>query len=74
MTDRVEILALYPPRMGEGHSEWTKRLLTHAREHGTNRQCSIGWHGECSDPRGESCQCICHADGFEVWSVEGHAH
>ena len=25
-----------------------------------NRQCSIGWHGECSDPKGESCGCPCH--------------
>lgn len=73
MTDRVEILALYPARKGEDHSDWTGRLLTHAREHGSNRQCSIGWHGECSDPRGESCMCLCHADGFDIWSVEGHA-
>lgn len=25
-----------------------------------NRQCSIGWHGECSDPAGEECGCPCH--------------
>jgi len=25
-----------------------------------NRQCSIGFHGECSDPAGESCKCPCH--------------
>lgn len=25
-----------------------------------NRQCAIGWHGECSDPEGESCGCVCH--------------
>lgn len=25
-----------------------------------NRQCSIGWHGECSDPVGETCGCVCH--------------
>lgn len=25
-----------------------------------NRQCSIGYHEECSDPEGESCGCPCH--------------
>lgn len=25
-----------------------------------NRQCSIGWHEECSDPDGASCGCPCH--------------
>lgn len=27
---------------------------------GKNRQCSIGWHAECSDPNGYECQCPCH--------------
>jgi hypothetical protein len=25
-----------------------------------NRQCSIGYHEECSDPEGETCGCPCH--------------
>lgn len=25
-----------------------------------NRQCSIGYHEECSDPEGEQCGCVCH--------------
>ena len=25
-----------------------------------NRQCSIGYHEECSDPEGETCGCVCH--------------
>lgn len=25
-----------------------------------NRQCSIGYHNECSDPQGEQCKCPCH--------------
>lgn len=29
-------------------------------DHTRNRQCSIGYHNECSDPRGESCECPCH--------------
>lgn len=46
---------------GETPEAWTDRLLTIAREQaGTNRQCSIGWHLECSDPKGEKCRCTCH--------------
>jgi hypothetical protein len=29
-------------------------------DHRRNRQCSIGWHNECSDPLGVSCECPCH--------------
>lgn len=25
-----------------------------------NRQCSIGYHSQCSDPDGERCGCPCH--------------
>lgn len=25
-----------------------------------NRQCSIGYHEECTDPSGETCGCPCH--------------
>ena len=25
-----------------------------------NRQCSIGYHGECTDPSGKECGCPCH--------------
>ncbi len=31
-------------------------------DHPRNRQCSIGWHMECSDPAGKSCKCPCHED------------
>jgi hypothetical protein len=24
------------------------------------RQCSLGWHEECTDPYGEECECPCH--------------
>jgi hypothetical protein len=27
---------------------------------GSYRQCGLGWHDECSDPRGEDCMCPCH--------------
>lgn len=29
-------------------------------EKGIFRQCSIGWHDECSDPHGDECNCDCH--------------
>lgn len=29
-------------------------------DHMRNRQCSIGYHDECSDPHGVDCECPCH--------------
>lgn len=29
-------------------------------DHRRNRQCSLGWHEECTDPAGEVCECPCH--------------
>jgi hypothetical protein len=72
MSERVELTALYPDYPGEDAGKWTDRVLSHAREYGTNRQCSIGWHGECSDRSGETCNCMCHDDAVRWWSVEGH--
>ena len=75
-TSRVEMDVLYPSKPGEGSTEYSNRVLGHAREHGTNRQCSIGWHDECSERAfGEvaECNCLCHAEGAEIYSVEGHA-
>lgn len=69
---RVDLPSLYPPFKDETDSAWTARLLGLAREYGTNRQCSINWHEECSDPQGESCQCYCHEEGVGIWSVEAH--
>lgn len=69
---RVELTALYPERPGEEAGKWTDRVLSHAKEYGTNRQCSIGWHGECSDRSGESCQCLCHDEATRWFTVEGH--
>lgn len=73
-TSRVDLGVLYPYKPGESASAWTTRVLSHAREHGTNRQCSIGWHGECSDSGlGEAaeCNCICHGELVETYTVEG---
>jgi len=61
------ILPPMPPMQdGEGPDSYTDRLTgadgknqRPYAEH-RNRQCSIGWHGECSDPEGELCKCPCH--------------
>jgi hypothetical protein len=31
-------------------------------DHSRWRQCSLGWHEECSDPSGDDCQCPCHGE------------
>lgn len=70
---RVDMEALYPMREGESAEAWTGRVLTHSADHGVNRQCSIGWHGECSDRSGETCMCLCHDDATRWYTVEGDA-
>lgn len=56
-----------PPALeGESSEDYTKRLMgasgsaPRPYDHKRNRQCSIGYHDECSDPEGESCECPCH--------------
>ena len=56
-----------PPALpGETPDQYTDRLTgadrTNRRpyDHPRNRQCSIGYHDECSDPDGERCKCPCH--------------
>lgn len=72
MTKRTDLPATYPQKPDEDDLAWTNRILSHSREHEVNRQCSIGWHEECSDPQGESCMCLCHDPEAREWSVEGH--
>lgn len=75
MSRRVNLTEKHPPHDDEESGAYTDRLLTLAREHGTFRQCSIGYHDECSDQYGESCRCTCHAlgitltrDQLEAWA------
>jgi hypothetical protein len=56
-----------PPMLpGETVYTYTDRLTGADRtdrrpyDHRRNRQCSIGWHGECTDPFGIDCECPCH--------------
>lgn len=56
-----------PPLEGEG-DEYTDRLTGADRtgrspyDHPRNRQCSIGYHGECTDPQGQQCKCPHHTE------------
>lgn len=57
-----------PSLDGETDDTYTNRLLgigdpdRRPYDHPRNRQCSIGYHTECSDPAGERCKCPCHTD------------
>lgn len=64
-----------PPALdGEGPTEYTDRLTgadqTGRRpyDHGRFRQCSLGWHDQCSDPGGDECECPCHTDQQQLWN------
>jgi hypothetical protein len=56
-----------PPALpGETDAMYSDRLTGADRtgrrpyDHVRFRQCSLGWHGECSDPFGVECECPCH--------------
>lgn len=61
-----------PPALeGESDFAYTDRLTGADGKkqipynHKRFRQCSIGWHGECSDPDGDECECPCHNDASD---------
>lgn len=58
---RINVPDTYPPDEDEGDIEWSERLTHEGRKHGVYRQCSLGWHGECSqrDDWGPECECNC---------------
>lgn len=66
MSDHINITATYPPGEKETSAQYTNRVTALARNHGVFRQCSIGWHEECSDPNGYDCMCSCHALGITL--------
>lgn len=73
---RVNLTEMYPIRPDETAEAWTDRILSHATEHGTYRQCSLGWHEECSQRQlgaDADCKCICHEPKACYYTVEGHA-
>ena len=80
-TARARHFPQMPPALpGEGDGAYTDRLTGAdgagqiPYDHSRNRQCSIGYHGECSDPSGSVCKCPCHtAEGkleMRVWELE----
>lgn len=59
-------------------NSWSNDLMQTGGEHGVYRQCSLGWHGECS--RRENwgpdceCQCRCHVEPRDFdWDIFGEA-
>lgn len=70
------------PRDDENLDKWTDRLVREGSALGVFRQCSIGWHGECSarhDGVDAECQCECHGqeEKSPLWSsgeVSLHDH
>lgn len=71
--ERARHFPQMPPRLdGESDSAYTDRLTGADQtrrvpyDHPRNRQCSIGYHGECSDPAGENCKCPCHTEAGKL--------
>ena len=53
------------PLNGESDGEWTDRLIRTGMSLGLYRQCSIGYHEECSNRYAgpeATCLCSCHAE------------
>jgi len=84
-TDRGRWFPAMPPMLpGEDAGAYTGRLTGSDRtgrepyDHRRNRQCSIGWHGECSEvgvpADRRRCKCPCHtavgALELEVWQLQ----
>ena len=75
-TERARWYPKQPPMLpGEDEAAYTNRLTGADRtgrvpyDHDRNRQCSIGWHMECSDRsnlgatiKADGCGCPCHED------------
>jgi hypothetical protein len=73
MSDTARWFPEQPPHLpGEAAAAYTDRLTGADRtdripyDHPRNRQCSIGWHAECSDPAGTSCKCPCHTEAGKL--------
>lgn len=56
----LEEMRLPEQHEGESDDEWTARIHNIGHDQGRFRQCSIGWHDECSDRGNGECECPCH--------------
>lgn len=67
---RIDISHAFPIRDGESRESWTERLTREAAKNGVYRQCSVGWHEECSQRREPGpdcpCNCTCHVAGADT--------
>lgn len=60
---RYDVPVMFPIAEGETPEAWTNRINGEGASRGVYRQCSIGWHDECSQRfEGEDaeCRCACH--------------
>lgn len=66
-------------------NSWSNDLMQAGGEHGVYRQCSLGWHGECSQREhwGPDCECNCRChieprefdwDVFDEESIPGEVN
>lgn len=62
MNLREWLVLMERPKRQEGESDddYTDRIIHEGAERGVFRQCSIGYHEECSDPDGDDCRCAHH--------------
>ncbi len=72
-TEQARHFPKMPPMLpSEGPSAYTDRLTGAdgtkrvPYDHPRNRQCSIGYHDECTDPAGERCKCPCHTEAGKL--------
>ena len=75
--DVIDGLDMPPKKTDETLEQYTDRLTGNGDvppPYCRNRQCSIGWHNECTDPAGKRCKCPCHcpphATGERGWVKE----
>ncbi|QED11784.1 hypothetical protein SEA_BOSSLADY_46 [Arthrobacter phage BossLady] len=72
MTERIFVLDKLNEKLGDRSindvANQTDCMVRIGSQHGVYRQCSIGWHLECSaaEQRGDDCPCMCkcHVDPY----------
>lgn len=66
MSERVNIQDFVKREGDEDLAVWSQRLMDAGHKHGVYRQCSLGWHGECSQRSDHGpdcpCNCKCHVE------------
>lgn len=60
MDEQWWVLARKQSSPDADRAEAAMALIREGSKRDIFRQCSLGWHMECSDPSGDDCQCGCH--------------